>query len=146
MFRRLSHLPSGIVGKTIPLVNKTASMKKYLFLPAFLLFNITYAQEIIFERTTWAEIKAKAKQEKKLIFLDAYTTWCGPCKMLEKTVFKDAAVAEFYNRNFVNARKDMEKSEGLEIAKQYSINCYPSLLFIDGDGNVQHRSAGYLPE
>ncbi|MES2762355.1 MAG: thioredoxin domain-containing protein [Bacteroidota bacterium] len=99
---------------------------------------------IAFEHGTFAEIKAKALKENKLIFIDAYTTWCGPCKQMSKNVFTDAAVAEHYNKNFVNAKIDMEKGEGIEIAKQYQVQCYPNLLFIDGTGNLVHRVAGSM--
>jgi thiol-disulfide isomerase/thioredoxin len=99
---------------------------------------------IAFEHGTFAEIKAKALKENKLIFIDAYTTWCGPCKQMSKNVFTDASVAEHYNKNFINAKIDMEKGEGIEIAKQYQVQCYPNLLFVDGNGNLVHRVAGSM--
>ncbi|MES2514238.1 MAG: thioredoxin family protein, partial [Bacteroidota bacterium] len=101
-------------------------------------------KSIAFEHGTFAEIKAKALKENKLIFIDAYTTWCGPCKQMSKNVFTDAAVAEHYNKNFINAKIDMEKGEGIEIAKQYQVQCYPNLLFVDGNGNLVHRVAGSM--
>ncbi len=99
---------------------------------------------IHFETDSFAVIKAKAKKENKLIFIDAFTTWCGPCKWLAKNVFTNDTVADYFNSKFINAGIDMEKGEGIEIAKQYEVYCYPNLLFIDGDGNVVHRSAGAL--
>ncbi|HMZ23915.1 MAG TPA: DUF255 domain-containing protein, partial [Saprospiraceae bacterium] len=69
-------------------------------------------QGMTFETGNWASILKKAKKEKKLIYLDAYTSWCGPCKMMKKNVFPDAAVGEYFNANFVNAQIDMEKGEG----------------------------------
>lgn len=102
------------------------------------------AQGIEFDHTsTWKELKEKAKAQNKLIFIDAFTTWCGPCKMMAKDVFPDASVGSFFNTNFVNAKIDMEKGEGLEIAQQYGVRAYPTFLFIDGDGVLQHRSVGY---
>lgn len=120
-------------------------MKKILTIITASLVAITgFSQEIAFETGTWAEIKAKAKKENKLIFMDAYTTWCGPCKMMAKNTFTDKAVADYYNSNFINAKIDMEKGEGLDIAKEYSVTCYPNLVYIDGDGKLVHRAAGYL--
>lgn len=122
-------------------------MKKTLFLLLIILagsslkVNHTFAQ-IKFETGSWAEIKAKAKAENKLIFLDAYTEWCGPCKWMAKNVFSNDTVANYYNTSFVNAKIDMEKGEGIDIAKLYAINVYPSLLFIDGNGNIIHRVVG----
>lgn len=102
-------------------------------------------RSINFEHTAWKDIKAKAKKENKLIFVDAYTTWCGPCKQMARMVFTNDTAADYYNANFINAKIDMEKGEGPEIAKQYNVACYPNLLFIDGDGNLVHRVAGSMP-
>lgn len=101
-------------------------------------------RKIAFEHGNFSEIKAKAKKENKLIFVDAFTTWCGPCKQMAKNVFTNDTVADYFNANLVNAKIDMEKGEGLEIAKQYEVQCYPNLLFIDGDGKLVHRIAGYM--
>ncbi|MBI3518320.1 MAG: thioredoxin family protein [Bacteroidetes bacterium] len=99
---------------------------------------------IAFEHGTFQEIKDKALKENKLIFIDAFTTWCGPCKQMSKNVFTNDAVADYYNANLVNAKIDMEKGEGIEIAKLYEVKCYPNLLFIDGHGNLVHRVAGSM--
>ncbi|NNE28748.1 MAG: thioredoxin family protein [Saprospiraceae bacterium] len=96
-----------------------------------------------FSEQGWSSILERAAQENKLIFLDAYTTWCGPCKQMDKKVFPDTRVADFFNSNFVNAKIDMEKGEGVGIAKNYSISAYPSLLFIDGNGKMVHSAVGY---
>lgn len=119
-------------------------MKKIL--PIFLvLFSIIInAQGINFEKDTFKNILEKAKKENKLVFLDAYTTWCGPCKMLERNVFTQKEVGDFYNAHFINAHFDMEKGEGIDLAKKYSVFSYPSLLFINGDGVVVYRTAGYV--
>lgn len=99
---------------------------------------------IQFETSSWTEILAKAKKEKKYVFLDSYTTWCGPCKWMDKNVFPTAEAGEFFNKNFVNAKMDMEKGEGLDIAKKYNVQAYPTYLYIDGDGNLVHRVVGSM--
>ena len=108
--------------------------------------SICFAQNksINFEKSSFAEIKSKAKIENKLIFIDAFTVWCGPCKWLAKNVFTNDTVADYFNLKFINAQIDMEKGEGIDIAKLYNIRCYPNLLFIDGDGNIIHRGAGSM--
>lgn len=123
------------------------NMNKAILL--LLAFSLSYAptstaQEIAFETGTWTEIKAKAKKENKLIFLDAYATWCGPCKWMAKNIFTDKSVADYYNANFINAKIDMEKGEGIDIAKAYKVSCYPNLVYIDGDGKLVHRAAGSM--
>lgn len=105
---------------------------------------ISQTKSIAFEHGTFDEIKAKALKENKLIFIDAFTTWCGPCKQMAKSVFTNDEVADYYNKNFVNAKIDMEKGEGIEIAKKYQVQCYPNLLFVDGNGNLMHRIAGSM--
>lgn len=105
-------------------------------------FGLAQTKTMHFETTTFAEIKAKAKKENKLIFMDAYTSWCGPCKWMAKNTFTNDTVADYFNAKFINAKFDMEKGEGIEIAKLYEVQCYPNLLFIDGDGKLLHRGAG----
>lgn len=119
-------------------------MKNLLYIVLFLTATTLSAQGITFEKGSFASILEKAKKENRLVFLDAYTTWCGPCKLLEKNVFSKKEVGDFYNQNFINAHVDMEKGEGIELAKKYKIYAYPSLLFLNGDGEVVYKTAGYL--
>lgn len=109
-----------------------------LLLPAFL-----PAQGIQFEHSTWSEALAKAKAEKKLVFVDAFTTWCGPCKMLTAKTFPDSAVGAFFNAQFVSLKIDMEKGEGPDLARKYGVEVYPTLLFFHPDSTVVHRAAGF---
>lgn len=119
-------------------------MKRLLFPTLlFCLPALLAAQGMNFEHGTWAEVLAKAKAENKPIFMDAYTVWCGPCKMMSNQTFPDAKVAELFNARFVNAKVDMEKGEGPGLAQQYGVALYPTLLFLDSDGSVLHRAAGF---
>ncbi len=107
---------------------------------------ISFAQGIKFESDNFAKLQAKAKKENKLIFLDAFTTWCGPCKLMAKNIFPLPAVGDYYNSNFINAKIDMEKGEGIALAKKFKVSAYPTYLFINGDGEVVHRTLGYVEE
>ncbi len=122
-------------------------MKK-LFLLILISYSITVLaqQGINFQNTSLKDILAKAKAEKKLVFLDAFAAWCGPCKMMEKNIFPLPAVSEYYNANFINARFDMEKGEGREIAMKYGVRSYPTFLFLNGDGEVVLKNYGYMGE
>jgi thiol-disulfide isomerase/thioredoxin len=100
---------------------------------------------IHFFHGTFAEALAKAEQEDKLIFMDAFTTWCGPCKRMAASVFPDEAVGEFYNANFINVKMDMEKGEGPDLSQRYGVRSYPTLLYIGADGKVVHNSSGARP-
>lgn len=99
---------------------------------------------IKFVESNWAVAKAAAKKQNKLIFLDAYTTWCGPCKMLKRNTFPDKAAGEFFNKNFINVALDMEKGDGPTVAQLYNVNAYPTLIIADGDGNMVTYTKGYI--
>jgi thioredoxin 1 len=87
--------------------------------------------------------KKEAAKTGKLIFIDAYTDWCGPCKIMAKTSFKDPKVAELFNANFINLKIEMEKDpDGREVAMKYSVKAYPTLLIIDSDGNLVKQTLG----
>ena len=119
-------------------------MKTLLSLVLISLCITSFSQNrsIQFETKTFEEIKSIAKSQNKLIFLDAYTSWCGPCKFMAKNIFTNDTVADFYNARFINAKIDMEKGEGIELAKKYQVRCYPNLLYINGDGEIVHRVGG----
>lgn len=122
-------------------------MKKLFSLFILFISLSVFSQESInFEKGTFKEILAKAKKEKKLVFMDAFAVWCGPCKMMEKNIFPLPAVSEYYNANFINARFDMEKGEGREIAMKYGVRSYPTFLFLNGDGEVVLKNYGYMGE
>jgi thiol-disulfide isomerase/thioredoxin len=122
-------------------------MKKLIaLLPAFLFSIAIYATEgmIFLSNLSWEQIKAKAARENKMIFFDAYTTWCGPCKYLEESVYTDAAVAAYFNANFINVKFDMEEGEGIELSEEFGITSYPTLLFFSPDGSPVHIFIGAL--
>ena len=97
-----------------------------------------------FERgKAWATVLQKADFSKKNVFLDAYTTWCAPCKKMEREVFSDTSVGQFLNQKFISARLDMEKEEGIALRKKYAIEVFPTLIFLSPDGTVLHRVVGF---
>lgn len=97
---------------------------------------------IQFTEASWKDILKKAKAEKKIIFLDAYASWCGPCKTLQKKVFTQKAVGDFYNARFINVKMDMEKGEGPALSQVYPLEAYPTMLYIDGNGHVLKKIIG----
>jgi len=104
------------------------------------------AQGINFETSNWDAAVAKAKKENKIIFLDVYTTWCGPCKLMDKKTFIDANVGKYYNKNFINVKLDAEKGEGIAIANKYRVMAYPTNLYIDPNtGKVISDEKGFVP-
>ena len=104
--------------------------------------QLVFAGGIEFFHGTFEEAKAEAKKENKIIFVDAYTTWCGPCKRMAAQVFPDDAVGDYYNANFVALKLDMEKSEGISFRQTYPVSAYPTLLYIDYDGTLVQKVKG----
>jgi len=123
-------------------------MKKALIiilLPAFVLLSVQLFgqdKEIEFSTNTWEYILAEAKVKNKLIFIDAYTSWCGPCKWAAKYLFTDKEVANYYNENFINVSMDMEKGEGIAFVKKFKINSYPTFLIINSKQEVVSQMEG----
>ena len=95
-----------------------------------------------FDEGSFSEVLAKAKQEKRMVFMDCYTSWCGPCKMMVQDVFSQEDVGQFMNTRFVNVKLDMEKGEGRELAKKYQVKVYPTFLILNEDGEVIHKMVG----
>lgn len=121
-------------------------MKKILVLVTALLctsLGHLYAQGILFTAKPFQELQKQAKAENKLIFIDFHTEWCVPCKAMQKNVFPDSAVGAFFNKEFISIELDAEK-EGKEMAKKYNVNAYPTLIFINADGELISKKVGAL--
>lgn len=118
-------------------------MKSILFLFFFLFSSLLInGQGIHFETGNLASAIAKAKLEKKNLFIDCSTVWCKPCKWMEANVFPLAPVGQFYNEHYVSLHMDMEKGEGITLRKKFQVNAYPTYLYLDTAGNLLHRDGG----
>ena len=100
---------------------------------------------INFSDLSFEDALKEAKSSNKLVFLDAYAAWCGPCKWMEANTFKDKKVGDYFNENYINLKIDMEKGEGPAIANKYKVTAYPTMFFINGDGEVVERILGAKP-
>ncbi|SEL10440.1 thioredoxin family protein [Parapedobacter koreensis] len=102
------------------------------------------AQEIVFKTTKWAAVAAEAKKSGQYIFVDAYTSWCGPCKLLKATTFKDKDAVAYFNSHFINYTADMEQGEGIGLAEKWNVTAYPALLFFTPEGKMVLKQVGYV--
>ena len=126
-------------------------MKKIGFVIQFLciaLFSFGQSAENgirFIEGEKWENVLKAAQEQDKYIFMDCYTSWCGPCKALAKDIFTRKDVGDFFNANFINVKYDMEKGEGKELYKHYKSNIigFPTLLLINKEGKVMHQMAGF---
>jgi len=82
-----------------------------------------------------------AAQKGKIVLVDFYTTWCGPCKMLDQTTWADAGIIQLLEQKTVALRIDAEKEAAL--SKRYKIEAYPSVLLLKPDGTEMDRLVGY---
>lgn len=123
----------------------TKSVKYNLYFSIFIFVFSAFSlsgQGIQFFEGTWKEALEKAKKEDKLVFVDSYTTWCGPCIRMAKNVFTQESVGVFFNEHFINIKLDMEKEDGVSFGHKYPVKAYPTLHFIDGDGKVIKKIQG----
>lgn len=119
-------------------------MGKIFFLIAFLCISfIAFAQDgVNFENLSFREALEKAKSEHKYVFVDCYTSWCGPCKNMTQNVFPRKKAGDYFNPKFVCVKYDMEKGEGPELGKQFEVRAYPTFLVLDADGKLLHKVIG----
>lgn len=129
--------------KTI--VITTISFALILFISSFKYRSseVKLEEGIQFFAGTWQQAIDKAKKENKYIFLDAYASWCGPCKMMKHKTFTDKAVGDFYNKHFICVALDMEKGEGPALAEKYSVEAYPTLIYFHPDGKLIGKAMGF---
>ncbi|MEL6135674.1 MAG: thioredoxin family protein, partial [Bacteroidota bacterium] len=103
----------------------------------------TQAAGIEFYKGSWEDAKAIAKAEQKLIFVDAYAVWCGPCKMMDRNTFSQEEVSSYFNDHFINLKLDVEKGEGVAFADEYKVTGMPTLFFLNYKGEIVRRVMGY---
>ena len=91
---------------------------------------------------------ARAEKEGKLVFVDFYTSWCLPCKLMDEDVFTDRELGRYMNERFVSLKVDAEKGNGVNLASLYNVRAYPTLVFLDTRGRVvaQKEGAAYQRE
>ncbi|WP_343746607.1 thioredoxin domain-containing protein [Chitinophaga sp.] len=119
-------------------------MKKLLLFCSLIFAAPTLSAQsgIQFFKGSWKEVQEAARQQQKMIFVDVYTEWCGPCKYMDREIFTDAAVARKYATHFIAYKLDAEKGEGVELSRKYNVGAYPTFLFLNSGGYVVHKVAG----
>ncbi len=119
---------------------------KVLFVFLLALYGYTsHGQQVVFQKLSWQEAKAKAKEEGKDIFVDIYTTWCAPCKKMAKQVFSQQSVGDYVNNNFIALSLDAENEAQHGFFKLFKAASYPTYFWLDADGNLYDTKSGFLP-
>ena len=99
---------------------------------------------IQFTNGTFNEALQAAAKSGKLVFVDCYTSWCAPCKWMEKNVFVNDTIHQYFNKQFINFKVDMEKGEGVSLRERYKVTSFPTYLFVDAKGNQVHRTGSRM--
>jgi thioredoxin-related protein len=110
---------------------------------AIVMMSTASSAEVHFRNVSFDEAKQAAAKEHKAIMVDFYTSWCGWCKVLDKNTYTDANVTKITDAKFIPVKIDAEKGEGIELAKKYGINGYPTIIFFDEGGKEIDRVVGY---
>ena len=124
-------------------------MKKIIILLTVCLCMVSgmaMSQGMRFEKGSFEQALAKTKAEGKLLFVDAYAVWCGPCKWMSDNIFVDSEVGEYFNQYFVGVKIDVERGEGPSVKARYAIEGLPGYLFMDSAGNIVFRASGSMPK
>ena len=124
---------------------------RFIFSIIIILFiaSTVSGNEIKFKEVTsqeeWDAAFALAKAEKKLVFVDIYTDWCTYCHKLDKEVYTDDVLAEYFNENFINVKFDAETEFGYPLTIEYDVTGYPKLLFLTKEQRVYESIDGFVP-
>lgn len=104
------------------------------------------AAGIVFVEGSWKDAIEAAKKANKLLFVDAYADWCGPCKAMAKDVFPQENVGTFYNANFIAYKMDVDSQEGGQVFARYNGSAMPTYLFIDPNNEqLVYKQLGMVP-
>lgn len=127
---------------------KSTKFSIFTFLLISSISTFAFSQEeksgIQFIENDWELAKATAAAEEKAIFIDIYTTWCKPCKQMDKYVFTKKEVGNRFNGTFVNLKIDAESKVGKEIAENYGVLSYPTYVFTTHEGDLIYKVKGAM--
>jgi thioredoxin-related protein len=130
-------------------------MRHIILMGVILYSGLIYSQQINFVEQNWNEVQQQAHRENKYIFVDCFATWCQPCKRMEKEVFTNDTVADYFNEHFIsfkvqgdqnNKDNDFTKSQYVfadSFSRYNHLASYPTYLFFSPDGNMVFRTNGY---
>ena len=133
-------------------------LQRIILLALVLMTGVVSAQKI-----NWMSMNdALAAQEKepKLIFIDVYTNWCGPCKMMDRDTFNNDDVAAYINENYYAVKfnaegqepvtyndvefsnpnfdpaKAMRRNSSHQFTRHLGVRAYPTVVFINEQSEV----------
>ena len=121
-------------------------MKKILF-TLLLVLGISAAADaqVRFLDSSTDAVRKEAIAQDKLVFIDLYATWCGPCKAMERDVFSKKEVGDFMDEYFVAAKYDIDKPAGKALAGKHGIRSIATYLVFNTEGDLLGKITGSMP-
>jgi thiol-disulfide isomerase/thioredoxin len=90
----------------------------------------------------YRDVFKNAKKENKMVFIDFYTTWCGPCKLFENEIANNSIFKNFVLSNFITTKINAEIEENKTIVKKYGLTGYPTFIIANSNGDEIDRIVG----
>lgn len=144
-------------------------MKKFILFTLITFLSLgAYAQKkaVQIKWLTLEQAVAAQKKNPKKIMMDAYTVWCGPCKMLDKNTFTNADLINYVNKNFYAVKFNAEGNDVVnykgnkltnpnfdpsktgrnsqhQLSQVLGVKAYPTILFLDENAEVIAPVIGY---
>ncbi len=139
----------------------------YLFLGLLISFASSVSAQTEINWMSMNEALAAQKENPKKIIMDAYTDWCGPCKLMDKKTFHNPDIVKYINKNYYAVKFNAEGREVIRynnytydnpkydpsrkgqrnyqhlFARYLKINGYPSIVFFDEEGKMIAPVVGY---
>lgn len=119
-------------------------MKKTILLLLLSLGCLAAEAQVRFREVSTDALRREAAAADKLVFIDLYATWCGPCKRMDREVFSRADIAVLMERCVVAARYDIDKPTGRALARNYGVRAVPTCLILDTEGRLRGTISGAL--
>lgn len=119
-------------------------MKKTILLLLFSLGCLAAEAQVRFREVSTDALRREAATADKLVFIDLYATWCGPCKRMEREVFSRADIAALMDRHVVAGKYDIDKPTGRSLARNYGVRAVPTYLIFDTEGRLRGTISGAL--
>jgi len=137
---------------------KNIFRSKYLFLISILVLGIMLisAEHEQSEEIQWMSIEEaliQTQSEPKKIFIDVYTDWCGWCKVMDRTTFKNKEVVAYVKENYYAVKLNAESNDHVDfkghsitqrqLASQLRVTGFPTIVFADEKFEAVYPVSGY---
>lgn len=117
-------------------------MKRLLLLVVFVLAALCVEAQVQFEKGSFEKVSRMAAEREKLLFVDLYAPWCGPCRTMDRQVFPQKKVGEFFATHFVAVKYNVDLPAGAELMQRYGRGAIPLYLVMRPDGTLLGRIEG----